>query len=104
MTGLLVLLLTLLILTLVAQTLLLFQRWEDREALDCVQREVREMHTLLLVNEQRRSEDESLVGKTWVASNGEQARIEELMQNSARARQHARTGSDPFLRSAPLAP
>lgn len=104
MTALLVLLCLLSLTSVVSSALVLFQRWEDRADLDRLRLAVKD--TLAHLDRQAATgqEQEAMIGKTWLPTAGDQARVEQLLSRQGQTRQHARTGSDPFGSSVNLAP
>lgn len=104
MTALLVCLCLLSLMTLVCGVLVLFQRWEDRDGLDSLRRDVKTVLALQNLQRQDRQQEDEMVGQTWLPTSGDQARVEALLRKQGLTRQHARTGSDPFGSNANLAP
>lgn len=104
MISLLVLLCLLSLLSVVGSVLVIFQQWEDGQHQDKLRDAV--LQVLNHLNQQaiQQAEQEEMIGKTWLPTSGDQARVEQLLQKQATGRQYSRTGSDPFSLSSKLAP
>lgn len=104
MMALLILLCLLTLANLIASSLLLFQRTEDRRELDQL---VLLVHAVVgALQRQKEADDEvaQSIGQTWLSTAQDQARVEQILTRQGRTRAHARTGSDPFLSNVKLAP